>query len=59
MGTKEVILSISEDEKSLTYKPFDKSITSSFLNQKRAYPFDKIASFLYGGTTSTFKKHNR
>lgn len=58
MGTKEVILSISEDEKSLIYKPFDKSITS-FLTQKRAYPFDKIASFLYGGTTSTFKKHNR
>ena len=58
MGTKEVILSLSADEKSIIYKSKIKTIKSYF-SSARSYPIEKIASFLYGGATATFKKHNK
>ena len=58
MGTKNVILSLSADEKSIQYKHADTSVMSYF-SMTRSYPIAKVASFLYGGTTATFKKHNK
>ena len=58
MGTQQVILSLSADEKSIIYKSKEKTIKSYF-SIARTYPVEKIASFLYGGATATFKKHNK
>lgn len=58
MGTKKVVLSLSADERYLVYRTTDKSI-KSFFSKAKSYPIEKIASFVYGGMTSTFKKHNK
>lgn len=58
MGMKRVILSLSSDEKSLVYKSAGSSAKCLF-NKSKSYPVKKIANFLYGGSSSTFKKHNK
>ena len=59
METKEVILSLSADQKKVNYKPREESTIKSFFSTARSYPIRSVPGFLYGGNTSTFKKHNK
>ena len=59
METKEVILSLSADTKKVIYKLREENTIKSFFSTNRSYPIRSCPSFLYGGNTSTFKKHNK
>ena len=58
MGHSKVNVWLSDDEQYLCYKHIEKSWRRPF-NFVRKLPVKEIPNILYGGISSTFKKHNK
>lgn len=56
MKKKKIILKLSDDEKWLEYEPVDKTF-KDFFKSKPKVCISSLKNFLYGGVTSTFKRH--
>ena len=57
-GHGNVRVYLSDDEQYLCYQHLEKSVRRPF-NLVRKLPVTEIPNILYGGISSTFKKHNR
>ena len=58
MKSKDVVVYLSENEQYLIYKPAQSSLLGC-LKRRRTLPIKDIPNLLYGGVTSTFKKHSK
>ena len=58
MSQQRVIVYLSSDETSLCYINRDEGLKNRFFSKPRTMQIARIPSLLYGGLTSTFKKHS-